>query len=72
LALFFAGAARITLSKGLAKQHLCAIKDHSANSFASKYQDVGNARLTIVEVPALDFAAHNICRFGLTWRSVRL
>ena len=61
------------LSDGLPKQLLWTIRSHRTDNFASKYQDLGNARLTIAEFRAHCISQCNIfVASDLPWRSVRL
>jgi hypothetical protein len=45
---------------GLFKQLLCIIRSHRADNFASKYQDVGNMRLTIAPFGVLHCGSANM------------
>jgi hypothetical protein len=57
---------------GRLKQLLWIIKNLSAGNFASKYQDVGNLRLSIMQFGALHCGSAIYLSFGLTMRSARL
>ena len=57
---------------GCLKQLLWAIKSFSAGNFASKYQDVGNLRLSIAQFGALHCGGAIYLSFGLALRSAKL